>query len=104
MDEYKNDMDTIDGIINMIADIASTVPQDNIEWINSRAYDHEVVKAHLLKLDIHSLYAVLDCLNNNTTNIRNHRNYLLTAVYNAIDNHDFAVSSRVKYDMYGGGV
>ena len=49
MDEYKNDMDTIDGIINMIADIASTVPQDNIEWINSRAYDHEVVKAHLLK-------------------------------------------------------
>lgn len=100
MDKYKFEKPTIDGIINMIADIATTVPPDNTEWINSRPYNHEVVKSHMLKLDYHSLLDALRRIKNNNTNVRKHRPYLLTTVYNAIDQHDFALSCEVQYDSY----
>ena len=100
MDKYKFEKPTIDGIINMIADIATTVPPDNTEWINSRPYNHEVVKSHMLKLDYHSLLDALRRIKNNNTNVRKHRPYLLTTVYNAIDQHDFAMDCEVQYDMY----
>lgn len=101
MDNYKSEKPTIDGIINMIADIAITVPPDNVEWVNSRPYNHEVVKSHLLKLNYHSLLDALRRLKNNNTNVHKHRPYLLTTVYNAIDQHDFALSCEVQYDMHG---
>jgi hypothetical protein len=41
-------------------------------------------------------------MNENTTKIRNMRNYLLTALYNARDELDISISSQVNYDMYGG--
>ncbi len=100
MDKYKFEKPTIDGIINMIADIATTVPPDNTEWINSRPYNHEVVKSHMLKLDYHSLLDALRRIKNNNTNVHKHRPYLLTTVYNAIDQHDFALSCEVQYDSY----
>lgn len=100
MDKYKFEKPTIDGIINMIADIATTVPPDNTEWINSRPYNHEVVKSHMLKLDYHSLLDALRRIKNNNTNVRKHRPYLLTTVYNAIDQHDFAMDCEVQYDTY----
>ena len=100
MDKYKFEKPTIDGIINMIADIATTVPPDNTEWINSRPYNHEVVKSHMLKLDYHSLLDALRRIKNNNTNVHKHRPYLLTTVYNAIDQHDFAMDCEVQYDMY----
>ena len=100
MDKYKFEKPTIDGIINMIADIATTVPPDNTEWINSRPYNHEVVKSHMLKLDHHSLLDALRRIKNNNTNVHKHRPYLLTTVYNAIDQHDFAMDCEVQYDMY----
>ncbi len=101
MDNYKSEKPTIDGIINMIADIATTVPPENVEWVNSRPYNHEVVKSHLLKLNYHSLLDALRRLKNNNTNVHKHRPYLLTTVYNAIDQHDFALSCEVQYDMHG---
>lgn len=100
---YRYEMDKVDGIINMVADLAVTQPPDGVEWINSRPYSHEVVKSRLLKLDYETLTYVLDRLKQNTTKIHNMRNYLLTALYNARDEMDITISSQVNYDMYGGG-
>lgn len=102
-DHYRFRKEQIDGIINMIADLAVTEPPDGIEWINSRPYNHEVVKSRLLKTDYELLTHVLDRMSENTTKIRNIRNYLLTALYNARDEFDLAMAARVNYDMYGGG-
>jgi hypothetical protein len=99
---YCFEMDKINGIINMVADLATTEPPDGIEWINSRPYSHEVVKSRLLKTDYEIITHVLDRMNENTTKIRNMRNYLLTALYNARDELDISISSQVNYDMYGG--
>ncbi len=103
-DSYRFEKDKIDGIINMIADIVTTTPPDGKEWVNSRPYSHEVVKSRLLKTDRFVLEHVLDRMKKNTTNIKNMRSYLLTALYNARDEMDISVESQVNYDWKGGGM
>ena len=44
-------MDSIDGILDIIASIATTKPKSGYERVNGRDYPHEVVKSRLLKMD-----------------------------------------------------
>ena len=60
-----------------------------------------VVKSRLLKLDDGHIRFVFDCLKNNTTQVRNIKQYLLTTLYNApvtIGNH---YAAQVTHDLYG---
>ena len=100
---YCSRKDIIDGIISIIADIASTDPPDGYERVNGRKYPHEVVKSRLLKIDHELMLHVLDRMEHNCTKIRNLRAYLITALYNAKDEMDLSIQSQVNYDMYGGG-
>ena len=59
----------------------------------------EVVKARLLKLDGDHLRFVLMCLKENTTLVRNMRQYLLAALYNAPLTMSNLYSARVQHDM-----
>lgn len=61
----------------------------------------EVVKGRFMKLDCTHLEYVLDCLENNTTEIRNIKQYLLTTLYNATMTIDSYYSALVKHDMSG---
>ena len=66
-------------------------------------FPQEVVKSRLLKLDGEHIRFVFDCLKENTTRVRNMKQYLLTVLYNApatIENH---YAARVNHDLYGGG-
>lgn len=60
-----------------------------------------VVKSRLLKLDDGHIRFVFDCLNHNTTQVRNIKQYLLTTLYNApvtMENH---YAAQVNHDLYG---
>ena len=59
----------------------------------------EVVKARLLKLDGDHLRFVLMCLKENTTLVRNMRQYLLAALYNAPLTMNNYYTARVQHDM-----
>ena len=59
----------------------------------------EVVKARLLKLDGDHLRFVLMCLKENTTRVRNMRQYLLAALYNAPLTMSNYYTARVQHDM-----
>ena len=59
----------------------------------------EVVKARLLKLDGDHLWFVLMCLKENTTLVRNMRQYLLAALYNAPLTMSNYYTARVQHDM-----
>ena len=59
----------------------------------------EVVKARLLKLDGDHLRFVLMCLKENTTLVRNMRQYLLAALYNAPLTMSNYYSARVQHDL-----
>lgn len=56
-----------------------------------------------MKLDSSHIEFVMECLRNNTTEIRNMKQYLLAVLFNApttISNH---YTAQVNHDMYAGG-
>ena len=57
----------------------------------------------LLKLDYFHIQYVLNCLDSNTTKVRNIRQYMLTALYNAISTMNHYYTAEVNHDMYGDG-
>jgi len=66
-------------------------------------FPQAVVKSQLLKLDREHIRFVFDCLKENTTQVRNMKQYLLTVLYNApatIENH---YAAQVNHDLYGEG-
>ena len=66
-------------------------------------FPQAVVKSRLLKLDREHIIFVFDCLKENTTQVRNMKQYLLTVLYNApatIENH---YAAQVNHDLYGKG-
>ena len=62
----------------------------------------EIVKSKLLKLDGTHIEFAFDCLNENTTKIRNIRQYLLTVLFNAPSTIDSYYSSLVNHDLSKG--
>ena len=64
-------------------------------------FPQAVVKSRLLKLEGEHIQFVFDSLRENTTQIRNMKQYLLAVLYNApstIENH---YAARVNHDLYG---
>ena len=63
-------------------------------------FPQSVVKSRLLKLNSEHIRFVFDCLRENTTQVRNMKQYLLTVLYNApatIENH---YAAHVNHDLY----
>ena len=65
-------------------------------------YPAEVVRSRLLKLDMEHIRFVFACLKENTTKIRNIKQYLLTTLYNAPTTIGNYYSALVQHDLYGG--
>ena len=59
----------------------------------------EVVKSQLMKLDSDHIRFVLGCMKENTTQVRNMRQYLLAALYNAPMTMHSSYAARVQHDM-----
>ena len=62
-------------------------------------YPTEVVRSKLLKLNSEHIRFVMDCLKQNTTRIRNIRQYLLTALFNAPSTMNSYYAALVAHDM-----
>ena len=60
-----------------------------------------VVRAKLLKLNSEHIRFVMDCLKQNTTRIRNIRQYLLTALFNAPSTMNSYYTALVAHDLAG---
>ncbi len=61
----------------------------------------EVVKSRFLKLQSDHIRYVMECLNGNTTMIRNIKQYLLAVLYNAPLTINNYYRSLVNHDMWG---
>ncbi len=71
--------------------------------INGEDMPQQVVKSRFLKLDSSHIDYVLQAMNDNPSDIRNIRAYMLTALYNASLTMDNYYSALVNRDFYGGG-
>jgi len=65
-------------------------------------YPAELVKAKFLKLDSSHIEFVIDCMEKNTTEIRNIKKYLLAALFNAPSTIGSYYTSLVAHDMANG--
>lgn len=62
----------------------------------------QIVKGRLMKLTGEHIRYVLSCMKENTTKVRNIRQYLLAALYNAPATINSYYSALVNHDLYGG--
>ena len=82
-----------------------TAPWSNSQYENAEnaaAYCRQVYDAGYSPICPHIEF-VMECLRNNTTEIRNMKQYLLAVLFNApttISNH---YTAQVNHDMYAGG-
>lgn len=99
--QQKCDPERLDEIVGIILDtVCSRKKEIRIAGEDMPA---EAVKSRLLKLDDSHIEYVLECLDKNTTDIRNIRSYILTALYQAPTTISSYYSALVNHDMHGGG-
>ena len=66
-------------------------------------FPHESVRSRFLKLDSSHIEFVMDCLQKNTTQVRNMKQYLLAVLFNAPTTMNNHFTSLVNHDMHAGG-
>ena len=91
------------GRINEIVGIMLDVVCSTKKYIrvNGEDFPQSVVKSQFLKLDSTHIEYVITALDKNTSDVRNSRAYLITALYNAPLTIDSFYSAMVNHDMYG---
>ena len=89
----------IDSFVNIIVDALCSF--DDAINVNSMQVPKEVVKRKLLKLDYMHIVYVIDCLDENSTKIRNYKSYILTMLYNAPDTMNHYYQSKFNKNYYG---
>ena len=91
------DREQLDEIVDLVQEtVCSTRSRIRIA---GNDYPAEVVRAKLLKLNSEHLRFAMDCLKQNTTRIRNIRQYLLTALFNAPSTMNSYYAALVAHDM-----
>ena len=91
--------ETLEGILDLLVDTCcSHKAYIRIAGDNKSG---EVVRSRFMKLDSSHIQYVLSCLKENTTDVRNIRQYLLAALYNAPTTISAYYQAKVNYDFYG---
>jgi len=65
-------------------------------------YPAELVKSKLMKLNGQHIEYVLDCMKNNTTEVRNIKKYMLACLFNAPSTIDSYYTALVAHDRAAG--
>ena len=105
-DILKQDMpydhDRIDEIVDLILETVCT--RRRTIRIAGDDYPAELVKTKFMKLDSEHIRFVLDCMRENTTKIRNIKQYLRAALFNAPSTIGNYYTSLVAHDMASGAL
>ena len=98
LEEYPLDRERLDGILELLVETcASRKDTIRIAGDEKPAAD---VKRRLIQLEACHIEYVLDCLNDNTTDIRDIKQYLLTTLYNAVITKGPYYHAKVNHDLY----
>ena len=95
---YREDLDEIVELI-----VETVCAKRKTTRIAGADFPHEVVRSRFLKLDSSHIEFVMECLHNNTTEIRNMKQYLLTVLFNAPTTMNNHYTAQVNHDMHAGG-
>ena len=97
----NNPMDTmrLDELVELMLDVVCS--KRAAIRISGEEMPAEVVKSRFLKLGAEHIQYVLDCLKDNPPRIRNIKQYLLAALYNAPLTIENYYAAQINHDLYG---
>ena len=95
----KSEQEKVDKLVEIMLDVVCSA-KSTIR-VNSEEIPTSTVKSRFLKLTHEHIEYVLTALGNNTSDVRNIRAYLITALYNAPITMDSYYTAMVNHDMYG---
>ena len=102
MQDMKFDGDRLDEIVDLMLETVCTARKR--VRIAGDDYPAELVKSKFMKLDGEHIRFVLDCMRENTTKIRNIKQYLKAALFNAPSTIGSYYTSLVAHDMASGAL
>ena len=100
--DYPYDTGILDGIRELILDVVCSKKKTIVIAGDEKPVD--VVKSRFMKLDMGHIRYVMNCLQENTVKIRNIKQYLLAALYNAPATIDSYYRAEVSHDMAEGKI
>ena len=95
--DYPYDVDRLENILELVVETVCSKRQ--IIRIGGDDRPIEVVKSRFMKLDSEHIRYVMDCFKENTTKIRNIRQYVLASLYNAPATMGSYFDALVRHDM-----
>ncbi len=99
VEQFPEQADEINELISIMVDVICS--QKKTIRANGEEKPHDVVKSRLLKLNSSHIEYVLAALKKNTSDVRDIRSYLITALYNAPVTMSSFYRAEVNHDMFG---
>lgn len=87
----------LDEIVTIMVDVVCS--KESFIRINKQDIPHEAVKSRFLKLSSMHIEYIYFALNENTSQVRNIRAFLITTIYRSYETADNYYSAAVKHDM-----
>lgn len=91
------DADTLEEITELI--VETVTARRKYTRIAGSDFPQEVVRSRFLKLTSEHIQFVMDCMKDNTSRLRNIKQYLLTVLYNAPTTISSYYAARVNHDL-----
>ena len=95
---YREDLDEIVELM-----VETVCAKRKTTRIAGSDFPHEIVRSRFLKLTSEHIRFVMDCMQKNTTEVRNMKQYLLTVLFNAPTTISNYYTAQVNHDMNAGG-
>ena len=99
---FPYDHERLDEIVELMAETLAS--KKATFCIAGDTYPASTVKFKLLRINSLHIQYVLECLNKNTTEVRNIKKYLLATLFNAPSTMGSYYKAQVNHDLYGSGV
>ncbi len=97
LDRYPTDHDTIEGIVDLMLEVALT--KKPVLHIAGDDYPTDFVRDRFHRINFGHIEYVMACMQKNTSRVRNIKAYMLTALFNAPGTMNSYYRAEVNHDM-----
>lgn len=101
-DNFPYDHEQLDEIVELMAETLAS--KKATFCIAGDTYSASTVKFKLLRINSLHIQYVFECLDKNTTEVRNIKKYLLATLFNAPSTMGSYYKAQANHDLYGSGV
>lgn len=96
--DYGTSQELLDEMVELMTELVA-VPRPSVR-ISGCEYPYEMVRNRFWSMNMGHIQYVLDCMRQNTTQVRNAKQYLLTVLFNAPTTMETHTMAQVQHDRY----